>query len=135
MREFSVKIYDVRQKKINVRFSPNVASIDCTGFVSSEDLTEIYIGCKNLIQKIKTDYRDFYQKDLQIDNASFMAEIWGHLVAYRIALWMKKNIKISLMQRFADFVAFRSGVIDCGETKVDTNRWFWDIIGWMFFGR
>lgn len=122
--------YIINQQTLVVIFKPMVVSLDFTPY-SSLDL--LYRNCKSLIIDIKTDYRNFYQKDLEINYASFMAEIWGHLVVYRIALWMKKYIRISFIQKLAKFAAFRSGVIDCGEAKIDTNRWFWDIIGWVFF--
>lgn len=128
-----VKSYDVRQKTINVRFSPKVVSIDCTNYTSSQELSDIYGGCRHLINLIKDDYKKIYDIDLNISNRSFLAEIWGHLIAYRIFLWIKNNIKISFVQKFATFACHRSGVIDCGEAKVDTNRWCWDLISWLFF--
>lgn len=125
--------YIVHEQNLVVIFKPMVVSLDFTPYSSKKELGLLYKNCRHLIIDIKSDYIRFYQKDLKINNASFMAEIWGHLVAYRIALWMTKSIKIPLIQKLAKFAAFRSGIIDCGETKVDTNRWFWDIIGWAFF--
>lgn len=133
MDNVSVKSYAINQKTIKVHFQTKVVSIDCTAYTSKKDLSEIYGACKNLIHEIKNDYKDIFGRDLKISNRSFIAEIWGHLVAYKISIWLKKTLKLSLIQKLAKFAAHRSGIIDCGEAKVDTNRWFWDITGWIFF--
>jgi len=133
MANISIKSYAVNQKTIKVYFRLKVVSIDCTAYNSKKDLLDIYQACKKLINDIKKDYKAIFGRDLKISNRSFLAEIWGHLVAYKISLWMKKYFKFTLMQKLAKFAAHRSGIIDCGEAKVDTNRWFWDFTGWMFF--
>lgn len=112
-----------------------VVSIDFTPYHHKEDLLKLYRSSSYLVELIKADYLNIYNTPLKISNASFVAEIWGHLIAYKISLWLKKNIKIGLVQKLAKFTAFRSGVTDCGEANVDNNRWLWDIIGWMFFQR
>ncbi|MNK10080.1 hypothetical protein D3C87_280950 [compost metagenome] len=133
MSKTFTRTYVIAQFPINVQFSNRVVSIDFTPYTQSEKLSLLYQHSEDLVQKIKAEYKDSFQKELKISNASFVAEIWGHIVAYKIALWMKKNINISPVQKFAKFAAFRSGVIDCGESKVDTNRWFWDILAPIFF--
>ncbi|RYG19784.1 MAG: hypothetical protein EOO07_06175 [Chitinophagaceae bacterium] len=133
MDNVSIKRYAINQKTIKVHFRIKVVSIDCTAYTSKKDLSEIYQACKNLIHEIKNDYKTIFERDLKISNRSFIAEICGHLVAYKVSVWIKKHFKFSLVQKLAKFAAHRSGVIDCGEAKVDTNRWLWDFIGWMFF--
>lgn len=127
--------YTIGHLPIEVKFTNQVVSIDFTPYVDKKKLALLYQESEDLVKRIKTEYKNNYQNDLKITNASFMAEIWGHLLAYRIALWMKKNLKLSPLQKLAKFAAFRSGMVDCGEAKVDTNRWFWDIIGRLFFRR
>ncbi len=133
MKKSVTHTYTIGLFPLDVRFADRVVSIDFTAYVKKEDLTFLYCESESLIQKIKADYKSIYQRDLKIASPSFIAEIWGHLVAYRIALWMKRHFKISPLQKLAKFAAFRSGMVDCGEAKVDTNRWFWDIIGTIFF--
>lgn len=125
--------YTISQLPLDVKFADKVISIDFTPYVKKEELTFRYNEYEELVQKIKNSYYNIYQKQLKITDRSFMAEIWGHLVAYRAALWLQRNIRIWPVKKLAKFIAFRSGVIDCGEGKVDTNRWIWDILGWMFF--
>lgn len=133
MKKSVTLTYTISQLPLDVKFTDKVVSIDFTRYVKKEELTSLYKESKELVQKIKGNYQEIYQKPLKITNPSFIAEIWGHLIAYRAALWMQHNIRIWPVQKLAKFIAFRSGVTDCGESKVDTNRWIWDILGWMFF--
>ena len=112
-----------------------VVSLDFTPYHREGELLKLYQSSSHLVKLIKIDYLNIYNTELKIMNASFVAEIWGHLVAYRISLWLKRHIKIGLIQKLAKFVAFRSGVIDCGEGSIDTNRWFWDILARLFFSK
>lgn len=127
--------YIISKLPLDVRFANKVTSIDFTPYTQKETLSRLYQESATIVIKIKTDYRNHYQKELKIKNASFIAEIWGHLAAYRLALWMQRNIKLWPVQKLAKFVAFRSGVIDCGEGSIDTNRWFWDILARLFFSK
>lgn len=133
MSSTSLKIYEINKLPLQVNFMDKVVSINFTPYHDKEDLLKLYRSSSYLVELIKTDYLNIYNAPLKIKNASFVAEIWGHLIAYKISLWLKKNIKIGLVQKLAKFTAFRSGVTDCGEANVDTNRWFWDILGWLFF--
>lgn len=133
MSDTETKKYTIGNLPLQVKLMERVVSIDFTVYHDKKHLQKLYQDSATLVRLIKVDYFDAYETELKISNASFIAEIWGHLIAYRISLWLKKNIKIGLIQRLAKFTAFRSGVTDCGEAEVDTNRWFWDILGWLFF--
>ena len=133
MSSTSSRTYEIGNLPLQVNFMHKVVSLDFTPYHKKEDLLKLYRSSRYLIGLIKAHDLSIYNTQLKIGNASFVAEIWGHLVAYKISLWLKQHIKIGLIQKLAKFTAFRSGVIDCGEAKIDTNRWFWDILGWMFF--
>jgi len=125
--------YIFAELPLEVKLNHRVASIDFTPYSQKEDLQMLY-GCSTaLVRSIKVDYQNTYQKQLHISNSSFIAEIWGHMIVYRLALWIQQNIKVWPFQKLAKFVAFRSGIADCGEAKVDTNRWVWDMLGPVFF--
>jgi hypothetical protein len=127
--------YQIAHLDVEVSFRECVISIDFTPFEYTEDLKFLYRCSSRLIAMIKVSYRGLFGKNLLISNSSFVAEIWGHLVAYRISIWVKKHVKFNPIQKLAKFAAFRSGVIDCGETAVDSNRWFWDLLGKLFFNK
>lgn len=133
MKKSVTLTYTLSELPLDVKFADKVISIDFTPYVKKDELTFLYKESKELVQKIKSNYQNIYQKPIKITNPSFIAEIWGHLIAYRAALWMLRNIRIWPVKKMAKFIAFRSGVVDCGEGKVDTNRWIWDILGRMFF--
>lgn len=125
--------YTISQLPLQVRFANKVVSIDFTPYVEKGELIFLYRESEELVNKIKTDYKNIYQKPIKISNPSFIAEIWGHLVVYKVALWTQRNMNFWPAKQLSNFIAFRSGVIDCGEAKVDTNRWVWDLLGRVFF--
>ncbi len=127
------KTYFIKNLPLEVVFRPKVISIDFRPYKHKEELALLYSHCIVLIDEIKHDYQQLYGKHLKISKPSLVSEIWGHLIAYRISLGLKNHVKIWPVQKFAKFAAFRSAVVDCGETKVDTNRWFWDLTAWAFF--
>lgn len=127
------KTYFIKNLPLEVSFRPKVISIDFRPYKQKQELNLLYKHCVSLVEEIKHDYEQHYGKPLKISKASLIAEIWGHLMAYRIALGFKTHLKVWPIQNFAKFAAFRSAVVDCGETKVDTNRWFWDMMAWAFF--
>ena len=127
------KTYFIKNLPIEVSFRPKVVSIDFRPYKQKQELNLLYKHCVSLVEEIKHDYKQHYGRHLKISKASLIAEIWGHLVAYRIALAFKKHFKFWPVLNFAKFAAFRSATVDCGERKVDTNRWFWDITAWAFF--
>lgn len=133
MSEPHTKTYFIKNLPLEVSFRPKVISIDFRPYKQKQELNLLYKHCVGLVEEIKHDYEQHYGKPLKISKASLMAEIWGHLIAYRISLGFKNHLKIWPVQNFAKFAAFRSAVVDCGETKVDTNRWFWDLTAWVFF--
>jgi len=133
MSELHKKTYFIKTLPLEVSFRPKVISIDFRPYQQKREFSLLYPHCARLVDQIKHDYQQHYGKPLKISRASLMAEIWGHIVAYRISLAIKKHVKIWPAQKLAKFATFRSAVIDCGETKVDTNRWFWDITAWAFF--
>ncbi|WP_199121049.1 hypothetical protein [Pedobacter sp. ASV28] len=133
MNKVLLKSYSINQRLVNVHFRKKLVSIDCLPYRNSNDLKLIYEGSRSLIMLIKNDYSDIFGNSLKISESSLHAEIWGHLAAYKIFIWLQNAIKIPFIQKFAAFIIDRSGMIDCGEAKTDAIRWFWNIIGWIFF--
>lgn len=133
MNKSLIKTYIIKTLPLEVSFRPKVVSIDFRPYKQKQELNLLYSHGLELVNDIKLDYQEHYGHPLKISKASLIAEIWGHLVAYRIALAFKKHFKFWPVLNFAKFAAFRSATVDCGERKVDTNRWFWDITAWAFF--
>ncbi|MFA6277717.1 MAG: hypothetical protein WC622_13260, partial [Pedobacter sp.] len=81
-----------------------------------------------LVNSIKIDYLTFFGKELAASNDSLIIEIWAHVYASYFAKAMKNLISLKLVEKAADFIINRSDTIDCGESEVDSNRKFWDIL-------
>ncbi len=118
---------------IRVKMMPDVVTIDCTPFTNAADLKAIFKSAEELVAQIKNRYTSLFNEEFPIRNSSLKAEIWGHLLVYRWALCMKKNIVFAPLRKAANFAAHRGGEIDCGKAKIDKNRWLWDVIGRLFF--
>lgn len=129
------KDYMISGLLLKVSFKQRWVSLDFTPFKNTSDLYRLYKGCKAMASQIKKDYFKIYRKELKINLNSFVAEIWGHFYAYRISLWIKRNIQFKLIQKLSHFTVYRSGTIDCGEKSIDSNRWVWDILGSIFFSK
>lgn len=125
--------YQISPLSIEVSFCEFVVSIDFSVFKNNQDLNFLYRSSGDLVVWIKYRYYEIFGKELRITNPSFVAEIWGHLLVYRIAIWMEQNLKFKPLRRLVKFVAFRSGIVDCGERNADSNRWIWDLLGNLFF--
>ena len=129
----TLKTYFIKSLTLEVSFRPKVVSLDSRPYKQKQTLNLLYKHCEILVDDIKRDYQAHYGHALNINRASLVAEIWGHLIAYRISLGIQKHFRVWPITKLARFAAFRSAVIDCGEAKVDTNRWFWDLTAGIFF--
>lgn len=89
---------------------------------------DIELRSEQLVNYIKQDYFNFFGKELDINNDSIIIEIWGHVFASYIAKAVKNLVSLKLIEKAADFVLKKSDIIDCGESDVDLNRNFWDLL-------
>ncbi|WP_262246656.1 hypothetical protein [Parapedobacter soli] len=79
-----------------------------------------------LIAEIKADYKVAFGKHIDIQDDSFIVEIWGHLYADYLLLKYSKILRYIFM--FGLYARFRRSceTIDCGEYEKDPNRWLWN---------
>ena len=80
------------------------------------------------VSQIKQDYLNFIGQALAITNDSMVIEIWGHVYASHLAKATKNLVQLQLIENFADFIIKRSDTIECGESEIDSNRLFWDVL-------
>lgn len=81
-----------------------------------------------LIRLIKTDYKTEFGKPLKITDQSLMVEIWAHVYCDYFGLLIHRNTKIKWIQDIVLKGIERAEIIDCGERKLDSNRWVWDFL-------
>lgn len=77
---------------------------------------------------IKTQYQDFFGKELEITTDSLVVEIWGHVYFEYYVLAIKELLKLKLIEGFLENILQPSEVIDCGESGLDNNRKLWDML-------
>ncbi|MCM3340476.1 hypothetical protein M3650_17970 [Paenibacillus sp. MER TA 81-3] len=75
------------------------------------------------------------RRELHISRDSLAAEIVGHAMAIPLLEQLRKKVP-SVPDRIIDTLREKAehhvDVIDCGEGQVDSNRWVWDILGFLF---
>lgn len=122
------KIYDLNGCSLLVVFENQLISIKRPRALQkflSEDIDQ---RSSVFVNYIKLDYLNFIGKELVIDNESIIVEIWGHMYASYFAKALKNLIHLQLIENFSEFILNKSEIIDCGESEVDSNRKFWDIL-------
>jgi hypothetical protein len=82
-------------------------------------------GIKKLSTALLEEFQTQRGRPLKIAHSSLVLEIWGHYYFekfYPYFRWMipMKSLKTRLDLATREF--------DCGETKIDTNRWIWDLL-------
>ena len=89
---------------------------------------EVVKQTEKLINVIKTDYKIQFNRSLKISNKSLIIEVWAHVYCDYYGLLMHRNIKIKWVQKIVKKGIERAAIIDCGERKIDSNRWVWDFL-------
>jgi hypothetical protein len=89
---------------------------------------DIELRSEILVKYIKQDYFNFIGKELDIKNDSIIIEIWGHVFASYLSNAIKNLVSLNLIEKAADFILKKSDIIDCGESDIDLNRNFWDLL-------
>jgi len=122
------KTYELSGHKLLVMFNHKMIQIKKPQALKKFLSEDIELRSEILVNYIKQDYFILIGKELEISNDSFIIEIWGHIFASHFAKAMKNLIRLKLIEDAANFIIKKSDVIDCGESDVDLNRKFWDIL-------
>jgi len=122
------KVYELRNCDIKVCHNEGLIRI-----YSDKDLWRYLDGgvrlrTLELVKVIKTDYHKEFNKSLKISDNSFIVEIWAHVYSDYFGLLIKRHLKIKWIQNLIQKGIERAEIIDCGEKKLDTNRWVWDFL-------
>lgn len=122
------KIYKLSGHSLLVEFNNQLIRIKKPRALKEFLSEDIDLRSAVLVNYIKQDYFLITGKELDITNDSIIIEIWGHVYASHIAKAMKNLVKLKLVENVADFIIERSDIIDCGESPIDSNRKFWDVL-------
>ncbi|RZL51025.1 MAG: hypothetical protein EOP00_01355 [Pedobacter sp.] len=122
------KNYELSGQKLLVMFDEKLIRIKKPKALQKFLSTDIDNRSEVFVNYIKQDYFLLFKKELAISNNSLIIEIWGHVYASYFARALKNLIKLKLIENAADFIINRSDTIDCGESDVDGNRKFWDLM-------
>lgn len=122
------KQYELSGCKLEISFSRQLVQIKGTKSLKRFLSRDIENRSEVLVNAIKMDYFQFFDAELAITNDSLIIEIWGHVYAAYFAKAMEKLIQLKVVDDMANFIINRAESIDCGESEIDSNRFFWDIL-------
>ncbi len=86
-------------------------------------------GAYVLARYILAEYRQQFGTDLQITERSLACEIYWHYYVLKKAAAIEQRFG---KKRFTSWLIRHIDVSDCGEQKVDNNRWVWDLLSILF---
>ena len=81
---------------------------------------------QELISNIKKEYRQLFNNDFKVSDASMAVEIWAHVYADEFAEAVKDYSSINFIDSIAEKIIRRAEIIDIGEKGHDDNRFFWN---------
>ena len=122
------KVYELNNCSLLVAFTKKLVIIKEPKALKRYLSKDIDTRSIILANVIKQDYLTLMGTELDITVDSMVIEIWGHVYASHLAKAIKNLIQLQLIENFADFIIDRSEMIDCGESEIDSNRRFWDIL-------
>lgn len=122
------KVYELNNCRLLVEFTAKLIIIKEPKALKRYLSKDIDARSLVLARLIKQDYLDFMGTELDITVDSMVIEIWGHVYASHLAKAIKNLIQLQLIADFANFIINRSDTIECGESEIDSNRRFWDIL-------
>lgn len=90
---------------------------------------EKHKGARALARYILAQYRQQFGTELKISERSLACEIYWHYYCWDKAVTFENRHG---KKRFTSWLIRHIDVSDCGEQKVDNNRFVWDILSIMF---
>lgn len=126
------KHYNIKKADLDVRLHEKLISFDFTSCKTNEEINLIYNEIHLLIKYATTDYELLFGKPLGVKKASLKAEIWGHLIVYKLCIYLRHNFTFLPIKKLLNIITERSATVDCGEAGIDANRWLWDTISPFF---
>jgi len=109
----------VHLKPYSVHLVSNYDLMDAMG--------ESWRNIEMLCRKALDLHRQQFKTSLKLPLNSFIIEVLGHAYAYKILLQLRKRFDWPVFRKFS----FNACNIDCGDRAHDSNRWFWDMLGFL----
>ncbi|GAB3010495.1 hypothetical protein GCM10027051_10400 [Niabella terrae] len=118
------KLIQMEDVLIRVRFRKGILQLKADHALR-ELVRKDWAAVEQLSAKLLVIYQALYEEALQINQNSLIIEILGHVYTYRLCLVLRKYFPRGLFR----LIAYRSCIIECGESPKDRNRWIWDLLG------
>lgn len=115
--------------KFDVVFGEGIARIDNNDHLWAFINTNPGVKTRELVDWMKQVYSSAYGRELKISAHSFVMEIWGHIYFEHFLLRHEGFGRLLFPFGLYERLVKSCEDVDCGESKVDHNRWLWDLLG------
>ncbi|HIS46337.1 MAG TPA: hypothetical protein IAB46_02060 [Candidatus Scybalocola faecigallinarum] len=118
---------------ITIKYSSKLVQITCDETLK-DYLDEKGNGALKLSGYILEEYKKCQGKPLKISKDSLAIEILAHTYIDSFSQAISAADKVlpaalrGPLEKLMDNLRSHTGIIDCGETAVDNNRWIWDML-------
>lgn len=85
-----------------------------------------FLNIEALCRRVLSIHEQHFKSKLKIPLHSFIMEVLGHAYAYKILLKLRQIADWPIFRKFS----LNACNIDCGDKAHDSNRWFWDLMGY-----
>lgn len=92
-----------------------------------EAMSASFRNVEALCRQVLYLHEQYFGTPLKIPLNSLIMEVLGHAYAYRILLRLRKLADLKVLRKFS----LNACHIDCGDSAHDSNRWFWDMLGFL----
>ena len=120
-------------ENITIKYRPGMVQITCDDALK-DYLDEEGNGALELSGYILEEYEKCQGKPLKITQDSLAIEILAHTYvdSFSLAISRAKRILPDVLEppveKLMENIRSHTGIIDCGEKEVDSNRWIWDML-------
>lgn len=82
---------------------------------------------EKLCQQLLDLHEQHFGVQLKVPLKSLIMEVLGHAYAYKMLLQLRKVADLRIFRK----LSLNACHIDCGDSAHDSNRWFWDMMGFL----
>ncbi|MEP6684493.1 MAG: hypothetical protein ABJA35_14585 [Parafilimonas sp.] len=119
-------IIKVLDNKIDVSIEDHIIRITNNDALTNLLTYDTEARTAQLVHSIKVAYYKLFNKNLEVSDTSMIVEIWGHVYTEKFADAVKSATSFKLINKLAEKIIERCGIIDIGERAYDYNRFVWD---------
>lgn len=117
---------DINGHNIKVNLKEYSVHLVCN-YGLMEAMKASFGNVEKLCRQVLDLHEQHFGVSLKVPVNSLIIEVLGHAYAYKILLQLRKVADLKIFRKFS----LNACYIDCGDSDHDSNRWFWDMMGFL----